>query len=63
MLQNITNREYLIEGTAMMTFEDLVFRILDQGSDDRELGRWTFITLSGKKCQNFDIYIVVSLSR
>ena len=40
--------EYLVGGTAMVAFNDLVFRICDQGADSRKLGRWSFLTINGK---------------
>ena len=35
-------------GTASLAFGDTVFRISKQGQDDRNLGRWTWMTLTGK---------------
>ena len=32
----------------MMAFDDLVFRISAQGTDSRGLGRWSYITITGK---------------
>ena len=35
-------------GTASLAFGDLVFRISGQGCDDRKLGRWSHMTITGK---------------
>ena len=35
-------------GTASMAFGDVVFRISDQGCDERKLGRWSHMTITGK---------------
>ena len=40
--------EYLVGGTAMVAFDDLVFPISNQGQDSRNLGRWGFVTINGK---------------
>ena len=40
--------ESLVGGTAMIAFDDLVFNISDQGQDHRKLGRWSYITITGK---------------
>ena len=32
----------------MVAFNDLVFNISDQGADNRNLGRWSYITITGK---------------
>ena len=37
--------KYSVGGTAMMDFDDLVFRISPQGTDSRGLGRWSYITI------------------
>ena len=42
------NTEHLVGGVATAAFGDLVFRISDQGEDERKLGRWGFITITGK---------------
>ena len=39
---------YQVGGTAMMMLGDIRFGILSQGEDDRKLGRWSYITLTGK---------------
>ena len=44
-----TKSDFLIGGTALMTFGDLVFRISKQESDPRNLGRWSNISFTGKK--------------
>ena len=31
-----------------MDFDDLVFRISAQGADNRGLGRWSYVTITGK---------------
>ena len=38
----------MIGGTATATFDDFIFRISAQGVDERKLGRWNFITITGK---------------
>ena len=43
-----SNRNTLIGGTAMMAFDDLVFRISGQESDPRKLGRWSNFSITGK---------------
>ena len=43
-----TTGECLVGGTAMVAFDDLVFNISDQGADSRKLGRWSYITITGK---------------
>ena len=40
--------ESLVGGTAMIAFDDIVFNISDQGQDHRKLGRWSFVTITGK---------------
>ena len=40
--------EYVVGGTAMVSFNDIVFRISKQGADDRNLGRWSYVTITGK---------------
>ena len=37
-----------IGGTAMVAFDDMVFNISDQGKDERNLGRWSYISTNGK---------------
>ena len=49
--QNTTKRsegEYLVGGTAMVAFDELKFHITSQGADDRRLGRWSYMTITGK---------------
>ena len=43
-----SNKNTLIGGTAMMAFNDLVFRISGQESDPRKLGRWSNFSKTGK---------------
>ena len=45
------NKEVASDGTS-----DLVFRISQQGNDFRNLGRWCFITLTGKNNVNTTIF-------
>ena len=40
--------EFLVGGTASIIFGEAVFRISDQGVDDRNLGRWSYFTITGK---------------
>ena len=40
--------DHLVGGVATAAFGDLVFRISEQGADERKLGRWGFITITGK---------------
>lgn len=40
--------QLLIGGTATCCLGDCVFRISSQGSDERNLGRWSYIILTGK---------------
>jgi hypothetical protein len=40
--------EFQVRGTAMLMLGDVSFRISDQGEDSRNLGRWSYITLTGK---------------
>ena len=42
------SKEFGVGGTTMVAFDDLVWRITDQGEDDRLLGRWSYITITGK---------------
>ena len=37
-----------IGGTAMVAFDDIVFNISNQGYDNRKLGCWSYITITGK---------------
>ena len=37
-------KEFVVGGTAMISFDDIVFRITSQGQDARLLGRWSFLT-------------------
>ena len=50
--QNVTKpaqeSEHLVGGVAIAAFGDLVYRISDQGTDERNLGRWGYITITGK---------------
>ena len=41
-------REYKVGGTAMVGFDDFAFHITAQEEDDRLLGRWSIITITGK---------------
>ena len=47
--------EYQVGGTAMVAFDDLVFGITKQGKDERKLGRWVWVTITGKKNCNTSI--------
>ena len=40
--------DFLVGGTAMISFGDLVFRISKQDCDPRRLGRWSSMSFSGK---------------
>ena len=40
--------ECIVGGTAMIAFNNLVFNITFQGTDNRKLGRWLYITITGK---------------
>ena len=40
--------EFLVGGTASIIFGEAVFRISDQGADKRNLGRWSYFTITGK---------------
>ena len=49
--QNTTQRsekEFLVGGTAMCAFNELVFKICQQGQDERKLGCWSLFTIQGK---------------
>ena len=50
--QNLTKptrkSDWLVGGTASVAFNELVFRISEQGQDYRKLGRWNFVTITGK---------------
>ena len=50
--QNVTkppsNSDLLIGGTAMMAFDDFVFKISKQENDSRKLGRWCSLSITGK---------------
>ena len=37
-----------VGGTATCVLNDSVFRICNQGQDERKLGRWSFISFNGK---------------
>ena len=38
----------MVGGTLIGCLDDVVFRISDQGNDERQLGRWSYITFEGK---------------
>ena len=38
--------DYLVGGISMKLFSGMVFRILEQGTDGRKLGRWGHITIT-----------------
>jgi hypothetical protein len=40
--------EFQVGGTVMLMLGDVSFRISDQGEDSRNLGQWSYITLTGK---------------
>jgi hypothetical protein len=40
--------KFQVGGTAMLVLGDVSFRISYQGEDSRNLGRWSYITLTGK---------------
>ena len=42
------DREFKVGGTAMVAFDDIAFHITSQSEDDRNLGRWSMITITGK---------------
>ena len=42
------NREFVVGGNAMIAFNDVVYRISEQGCDGRLLGRWSYFTITGK---------------
>ena len=48
--------EFQVGGTAMLMLGDVTFRISDQGTDFRNLGRWSYITLTGKNDVNTTIF-------
>ena len=55
---NITkpsNAEFQVGGTAMVAFDDFVFGITKQGSDSRKLGRWVWMTVTGRNNCNTTI--------
>ena len=47
--------EFQVGGTATVAFDDWVFRISKQGSDIRLLGRWAWLTITGKNNCNTTI--------
>ena len=49
--QNTTkssDSDYLVGGTAMVAFDEVMFHITEQGSDNRHLDRWSYMTITGK---------------
>ena len=49
--QNTNKRsdgDYLVGGTAMIAFDEVHFHVTEQGEDDRRLGRWSYMTITGK---------------
>ena len=48
--------EFQVGGSAMLMLGDVTFRISAQGADPRNLGRWSFITLTGKNSINTTIF-------
>ena len=50
------NSEFLVGGTAMAAFDDVVFKICEQGEDFRHLGRWSYITIAGKNNMKTTIF-------
>ena len=46
----------MVGGTATMVLNDVIFRITDQGEDDKKLGRWSYITLTGRNEMKTTIY-------
>ena len=55
---NITkpsNAEFQVGGMAMVAFDDFVFGITKQGSDSRKLGRWVWMTVTGRNNCNTTI--------
>ena len=49
--------DFMIGGTAMMSFGDTVFRISQQESDPRNLGRWCNVSFSGKNDLTTTIFV------
>ena len=47
-IHTLAENEHLVGGTATIAFGDMVYRIFKQGQDDRNLGRWSYITIQGK---------------
>ena len=47
--------EFQVGGTAIVAFDDFVFGITKQGSDSRKLGRWVWVTVTGKNNCNTTI--------
>ena len=45
--KTLTNK-FKVEGTAMIVFDSLAFRITNQLADNRELGRWSKYKITGK---------------
>ena len=46
----------MVIGTATMIFNDVLFRIIDQGEDKRKLGSWSYITLTGENEMKTTLY-------
>ena len=51
-----TDSQHLVGGTLTMAFNDIWFRISDQGCDSRDLEQWSYITLTGKNGLQTSIY-------
>lgn len=58
-----TYKQFQPGGTAMLTFGDITFRISFQGCDNRRLGRWSIVTLTGKNDINTTIFTCYCPSR
>ena len=58
-----TCKQFQPGGTAMMTFGELTFRISYEGCDQRRLGRWSTVTLTGKNDINTTILTCYCPSR
>ena len=48
--------EYQVGGSTMLILGDVTFRISAQGADSRNLGRWSYITLTGKNSVTTTIF-------
>ena len=51
--------DHQVGGTATIAFNDFLFRISDQGVDERKLVRWNILTITGKnnlQISNFTCY-------